>query len=1148
MSNKPNNPALWSRAKSMAKQKFDVYPSAYANGWAAKWYKSKGGTWRKAEYGMEVPYMAKGGTNNPGFEALPSYVQAKILSNMGYGGMADPYMQKGGEPDGGMALGQIAAVVDKMSKLAQFIKPDSDLEPWISSKLAVMDHYADAVSDYMNYNPEAQGNEPEMMEQMAEGGIPERYKNMGFTKAGVKKNSTRPGKKWMVLAKKGSDYKVVHGGYDGMKDFSQHGSEKRKENFWNRMGGKNSSKATDPFSPLYWHKRFGTWAEGGEIDLPQSEESIEELRKLINSNYMIPKKKAGGSTFSGNAWYKNGGSAYMQFAQNGLQAAIPPPPMPYDYPDHGSYNAAIQEWTSLYGDPAAYDYSANMAMPDTIPAAPIVNPAAVASMPPAAAPAATLNPYDGGSIYDFMKAQGKAPDYQSRKSLANALGISGYRGSADQNMELLEMIRQNPAILMNYTGQGQNAYAVNPSQAAAPMQGSASPQAQGQTVIAPEVQQAIDTIASIAPTADTTVNAGVALPTTTTKKSSASNKSKTALFLAGLSAVASAGGLTYIEYKELMDMIKAGNLDLPPASQAKVLESLEVLRNNSLQNVGTSVQNTFNAYNSPEESVARLRGRLASNIGNRTSSALAATDWEDDAIRTFEETQAALKQRRIENARKASNARWAKVRSAQANSTAAAASASTAENTAVAAANSMDDAARAASALDAAADMVPTANLASRNAALRNFFSRSAVGTEALNATRAMVNETPWLRTVKNYAPKLLKFIKGMPKLEDGGMYELDQYQTRGQVNSNVSPSVFRDNVNKEEAQRKYEEGEANDSQPWWLELIDPTGYTSWDDARRTWNNPNSAWWEHALAGASVLPVFGKIGKAGKIFDVVSDASKLSRGQKTVNTGKKVVNATVKGLDWVTGAPIVRGIDRMNPVVHGMGYAGTKLLGQTPRILKGVEIMNDINRGLRGNRAMTDAFSSYMSGNRTPEGYVTLPAEGPRVQEQVNISDSDPVTLILPNGQRLNTTMGSPAVRSYWDQGLIDTTASGFSIDTSGGMQRPAYRIKAQRQFGGGTPCYECGGMFAYGGINLDPAKKGTFKAQATRMGMGVQEAAKAILNAPKGKYSPAMRKKANFARNFAKQEGGPVEGDVMDVTPEQLELLKAQGYQFEII
>ena len=44
----PTNPALWSRAKTAAKKKFKVYPSAYANAWAAKWYKSKGGKWKGA--------------------------------------------------------------------------------------------------------------------------------------------------------------------------------------------------------------------------------------------------------------------------------------------------------------------------------------------------------------------------------------------------------------------------------------------------------------------------------------------------------------------------------------------------------------------------------------------------------------------------------------------------------------------------------------------------------------------------------------------------------------------------------------------------------------------------------------------------------------------------------------------------------------------------------------------------------------------------------------------------------------------------------------------------------------------------------------------------------------------------------------------
>ena len=44
--NVPTNPSLWSKFKAQAKAKFDVYPSAYANGWAK--YKAAGGSWKKA--------------------------------------------------------------------------------------------------------------------------------------------------------------------------------------------------------------------------------------------------------------------------------------------------------------------------------------------------------------------------------------------------------------------------------------------------------------------------------------------------------------------------------------------------------------------------------------------------------------------------------------------------------------------------------------------------------------------------------------------------------------------------------------------------------------------------------------------------------------------------------------------------------------------------------------------------------------------------------------------------------------------------------------------------------------------------------------------------------------------------------------------
>ena len=47
--NVPTDKSKWAYYKSQAKKKFDVYPSAYANAWAAKKYKAAGGGWRKTK-------------------------------------------------------------------------------------------------------------------------------------------------------------------------------------------------------------------------------------------------------------------------------------------------------------------------------------------------------------------------------------------------------------------------------------------------------------------------------------------------------------------------------------------------------------------------------------------------------------------------------------------------------------------------------------------------------------------------------------------------------------------------------------------------------------------------------------------------------------------------------------------------------------------------------------------------------------------------------------------------------------------------------------------------------------------------------------------------------------------------------------------
>jgi hypothetical protein len=276
--NVPTNPSLWSRAKAAAKAKYDVYPSAYANGFAAKWYKQRGGSWRKAEYGMEIPMMEKGGK--------PEWLIEAQLKAQGYSGNALEQklatMADGGEPNGSMALGQMAAVVDKMSKLRKFVSPDQNLDPWIASKLAVMDHSADAISDYMMYNPEAQGEDMEdmmayggmmaaggepqnagfqalpdyvqekIMSNMAEGGELDMYGRGGYV---VKRSSARKGKTHVVIGPDGTKK------YFGDSNLGQHPKDpERKKAFYARH---KENLANNPYFRAYAR---ATWEEGGEIE------------------------------------------------------------------------------------------------------------------------------------------------------------------------------------------------------------------------------------------------------------------------------------------------------------------------------------------------------------------------------------------------------------------------------------------------------------------------------------------------------------------------------------------------------------------------------------------------------------------------------------------------------------------------------------------------------------------------------------------------------------------------------------------------------------------------------------------------------------------------------------------------------------------
>ena len=205
------------------------------------------------EKNINMKKYSNGGTNNQGFEALPEYVQAKILSNMGYGGYYNPYMAEGGEANGSMALGQIMAVSDKMNKLRQFISPEQNLDPWIASKLAVIDDSTAAISDYMMYNPEAQGEggEKEMGERNEQEGQEEMMANGGYV---VTRSNDRKGKTHKVTGPGG----VVK--YFGDSKLGQHPKDpERKAAFYARH---KKNLDGNPFFRAFARK---TWENGGSI-------------------------------------------------------------------------------------------------------------------------------------------------------------------------------------------------------------------------------------------------------------------------------------------------------------------------------------------------------------------------------------------------------------------------------------------------------------------------------------------------------------------------------------------------------------------------------------------------------------------------------------------------------------------------------------------------------------------------------------------------------------------------------------------------------------------------------------------------------------------------------------------------------------------
>jgi hypothetical protein len=145
--NVPTNPELWSRAKSLARSKFDVYPSAYANGWASKWYKGKGGSWKSVSEAKEIG-------DDPINDGTPPELRKRgnktvITSDEIKEAIKDKFDIGEYDQEGDMAKSDLRSIMANAKRLHDMIEDADNLPEWCQNKITLAEDYISTVANYL---------------------------------------------------------------------------------------------------------------------------------------------------------------------------------------------------------------------------------------------------------------------------------------------------------------------------------------------------------------------------------------------------------------------------------------------------------------------------------------------------------------------------------------------------------------------------------------------------------------------------------------------------------------------------------------------------------------------------------------------------------------------------------------------------------------------------------------------------------------------------------------------------------------------------------------------------------------------------------------------------------------------------------------
>ena len=145
--NVPTSPEKWAQAKAQAKAKFDVYPSAYANGWAAKKYKDMGGGWKSIS---EVKELG----DDPINDGTPPEIRKRgsktvITSNEIKEAIKDKFDIGEYDQEGDMAKSDLRSIMANAKRLHDMIEDADNLPEWCQNKITLAEDYISTVANYL---------------------------------------------------------------------------------------------------------------------------------------------------------------------------------------------------------------------------------------------------------------------------------------------------------------------------------------------------------------------------------------------------------------------------------------------------------------------------------------------------------------------------------------------------------------------------------------------------------------------------------------------------------------------------------------------------------------------------------------------------------------------------------------------------------------------------------------------------------------------------------------------------------------------------------------------------------------------------------------------------------------------------------------